>query len=200
LTRAVEDFRGTLAVNADRPEAQLNLGNLEQALGRPAEAEAAYRTATELDPAFGPGWANLADAIRGRGDEAGASAVLREALARLPDNAGLHHAAGLALARAGNLPAAVDELEQATRLEPGSARYAYVYGVALNSAGEAGRALDTLAAASRRHPADRDLLLALTTINRDAGRLTEARQYADRLVALDPADAGAMALRSELEH
>ncbi len=50
LARAVDDFRATLAVNADRPEAQLNRGNLEQALGRNAEAESAYRVATELDP------------------------------------------------------------------------------------------------------------------------------------------------------
>ncbi|MDH5255951.1 MAG: ammonia-forming cytochrome c nitrite reductase subunit c552, partial [Gammaproteobacteria bacterium] len=168
LSRAVDDFRATLAVNADRPEAQLNRGNLEQALGRDVEAESAYRVATELDPSFAPAWANLADATRARGDEAAAGAILRAALIRLPDDAGLHHAAGLARVRSGDLPGALAELERAAELEPDTARYAYVYGVALNSAGETARALDTLAAASRRHPADRDILLALATINRDA--------------------------------
>ncbi len=198
LSRAVDDFRATLAVNADRPEAQLNLGNLEQALGRNAEAESAYRVATEIDPGFAPAWANLADATRARGDEAAAGAILRAALIRLPDNAGLHHASGLALVRGGDLPAALAALERATQLDPGSARFAYVYGIALNSAGQTPRALDTLAAASRRHPADRDILLALATINRDAGRLAEARTYAERLVAGDPDDAAAAALLSEL--
>ncbi len=198
LARAVDDFRATLAVNADRPEAQLNLGNLEQALGRRAEAESAYRVATELDAGFAPAWANLADAIRARGDEAAAGAILRAALLRLPDNADLHHASGLALVRSGSLPAALGELERAAQLAPDSARFAYVYGVALNSAGQTTRALDTLAAASRRHPADREILLALATINRDAGRLAEARQYAERLVASDPDDFAAAALLQEL--
>ena len=199
LSRAVDDFRATLAVNADRPEAQLNRGNLEQALGRSADAEAAYRVATELDPTFSPAWANLADATRARGDEAAAGAILRAALIRLPDDAGLHHAAGLALVRSGDLSAALPELERAARLAPDSARYAYVHGVALNSAGETTRALDTLAAASRRHPADRDILLALATISRDAGRLAEARTYAERLAAGDPADTAAAALLQELD-
>lgn len=198
LSRAVEDFRATLAVNADRPEAQLNLGNLEQALGRDAEAESAYRVATELDPSFAPAWANLADATRARGDEAAAGAILRAALIRLPDNAELHHASGLALVRSGSLPAALAELERAAKLAPDSARFAYVYGVALNSAGETNRALDALAAASRRHPADRDILLALVTINRDAGRLSEARKYAERFAAVAPDDPAAAALLKEL--
>jgi tetratricopeptide (TPR) repeat protein len=199
LSRAVDDFRATLAVNADRPEAQLNRGNLEQALGRDAEAEAAYRVATELDPSFAPGWANLADATRARGDEAAAGAILRAALIRLPENAELHHASGLALVRTGDLSAALAELERAAQLAPDSARFAYVYGVALNSTGETARALDTLTAASRLHPADRDILLALATINRDVGRLAEARKYAARLVAGDPEDAAAAALLQELD-
>jgi tetratricopeptide (TPR) repeat protein len=198
LSRAVDDFRGTLAVNADRPEAQLNLGNLEQALGRNTEAEAAYRVATELDPTFAPAWANLADATRARGDEAAAVAILRAALLRLPGNAELHHASGLALVRSGDLPAALAELKEAATLAPDSARFAYVYGVALNSAGQVPRALDVLSAASRRHAADRDILLALATINRDAGRIAEARKYAERLAAGDPEDASAAALLKEL--
>lgn len=198
LSRAVDDFRATLAVNADRPEAQLNLGNLEQALGRQAAAESAYRVATELDPGFAPAWANLADATRARGDEAAATAILRAAVTRLPDNAELQHASGLALVRSGDLPGALPALERAVQLAPDSARFAYVYGVALNSAGNTTRALDTLTAASRRHPADRDILLALATINRDAGRLAEARKFAGRLVAGDPTDAAAAALLQEL--
>lgn len=198
LARAVDDLRATLAVNADRPEAQLNLGNLEQALGRNAQAEVAYRVATELDPTFAPAWANLADATRALGNEAAAGSILRAALLRLPDNAGLHHAYGLALVRSGNLPAALGELARAAELEPGTARFAYVYAVALNSTGETRRALDTLAAASRRHPADRDLLLALVTINRDAGHVAEARRYAELLTAREPGSADAAALLQEL--
>ena len=198
LARAVDDFRATLAVNADRPEAQLNRGNLEQALGRNAEAESAYRVATELDPGFAPAWANLADATRARGDEAAAGAILRAALLRLPDDADLHHAAGLALVRSGDLSAALAALERAVQLDPASARFAYVYGIALNAAGDTTRALGTLAAATRRHPADRDILLALITINRDAGQLADARKYVELLMAQDPGSSDAAALLKEL--
>lgn len=198
LAGAVEDFRTTLAVNADRPEAQLNLGNLEEALGRHAPAASAYRIATELDPTFAPAWVNLANATRERGDEAAAGAILRAALLRLPDNPELHHASGLALVRGGNLPGAVSELATAAHLAPGSARYAYVYAVALNSTGESTRALATLVAASRQHPADRDILLALATINRDLGRIPEALKYAQQLAATDPGDRAAAALMGEL--
>jgi hypothetical protein len=37
------------------------------------------------------------------------------------------------------------------------------------------------------HPANRDTLLALVTINRDAGRFAGGLAWADRLVALDSA-------------
>lgn len=43
-----------------------------------------------------------------------------------------------------------------------------------------------LEASHARHPGDRDTLLALATINRDAGRLAAALSWADRLIAIDP--------------
>ena len=198
LARAVDDFRATLAVNADRPEAQLNRGNLEQALGRDAEAESAYRVATELDPGFAPAWANLADATRARGDEAAAGAILRAALIRLPDTPTCITRPAWRWSGAAICPRHSPHSSAAVQLDPASARFAYVYGIALNSAGDTTRALGTLAAATRRHPADRDILLALITINRDAGRLADARKYVELLMAQDPGSSDAAALLKEL--
>jgi len=48
-------------VDADRPEAHLNLGLLDLRRQLQAEAEAEYRTALRLDPNFVPALANLAD-------------------------------------------------------------------------------------------------------------------------------------------
>ncbi len=45
-----------------------------------------------------------------------------------------------------------------------------------------------LAAAHRRHPGDPELLGALATISREAGRLGVARDWAARLSALPPAE------------
>jgi HEAT repeat protein len=56
-------------VDADRPEAHLNLGLLELRRRRPAAAETEYRTALRLDPGFVPAMANLADLDRMRGQD-----------------------------------------------------------------------------------------------------------------------------------
>ena len=39
-----------------------------------------------------------------------------------------------------------------------------------------------------RHPEDRDILLALITFNRDAGKLSTALDYAERLARIAPND------------
>ncbi len=59
-------------------------------------------------------------------------------------------------------------------------------------------ALDVLNAALERVPGNRDLLVALATMSRDAGKLDEARVHAAALAELDPQDAVAGALLREL--
>jgi Flp pilus assembly protein TadD len=69
-----------------------------------------------------------------------------------------------------------------------------VYGVALNSAGETERGMQVLRDAAERHPFDRDLLVALATLSRDAGEREAAVGYAERLTGLFPEDAEARTL------
>ena len=71
-------------------------------------------------------------------------------------------------------------------IDPANARFAYVHAVALNSAGKPHEAIAVLEASHARHPADRDVLFALVTINRDAGRNDAALAWAGRLAAIDP--------------
>jgi Flp pilus assembly protein TadD len=75
----------------------------------------------------------------------------------------------------------------------------YVYGVALQSTGKRREALRVLEASPRRHPADRDTLLALATIHRDAGARAEALEFARKLSRLLPADPGIRQLIQQLE-
>ena len=70
--------------------------------------------------------------------------------------------------------------------------------VALHSTGDTRHALDLLRAAHDRRPGDRNVLLALATISRDAGALDDARAYADALVAVAPWDPSARQLREDL--
>ena len=125
--------------------------------------------------------------------------MLRRGLDAAVDKAALHHALGLNLARQKRTAAALRELKMSVELAPGSTRYAYVYGVGLLSSGKPGAALTIFEAALARRPADRELLIALATTNRDLGRLDRARAYARRLVEAAPGDPGAKQLLEQLE-
>lgn len=130
---ALSEYRASQEINADRPEAQLNLGGLAVQRGDLAGAERAWRTALRLDPAYIPALVNLADLFRMQGREMEGEEVLRRALAIDPDHAGARHALGLLLVRAGRLDEAVPELKQAADLAPGESRYRHVYEVAIQS-------------------------------------------------------------------
>ena len=136
-------------IDADRPEAHLNLGLLETKLRHPSEAESQYQTALRLDPNFTPALVNLADLDRMRGQNQEGVELLRKAMAIDPNNADIHHALGLALVRQHNYAEALPELRQASELAPSNARYAYVYAIALNSTGSQGEAMELLETTSQ---------------------------------------------------
>jgi Flp pilus assembly protein TadD len=83
---------------------------------------------------------------------------------------------------------ALAELRQAAELGPDQARYVYVYAVALHSAGQSSEAMKVLKDGLARHPANRDILLALVTFNRDEGNFAFALEYARQLAKITPDD------------
>ncbi len=130
FARAADEYVAGERFNADRPENRVNLGGFFAERGRFMEAEAEFRAALALDPAFVPAWVNLADLMRMRNREADAESILREGLAKAPSDATLHHALGLSLVRQKRNEEALRELKRATELAPDNSRFAYVYGVA----------------------------------------------------------------------
>jgi len=199
VEHALDEYRAELRMHADRPDSHLNLGVLNLDLGRLEQAEAAYRRALEIDPAFGPASVNLVDLLRltGRDDES--TEVFEQALRAGPNDATLLHAQGLLLVRQGRLDEALAPLRRAAELEPSSPRYAFVFGVALHSAGQPQLALTILESAHLRNPGDRDLLYALATINLDAGHAEQALEFAGKLVELAPQDPAARQLLQSLQ-
>jgi Flp pilus assembly protein TadD len=196
---ALAEYRASQAVDADRPEAHLNLGNLALARDDAATAEREYREAMRVDPTFAPAAVNLADVLRVTGRDAEAATVLRDAIARHPEDATLHHALGLTLVRLSKHDEALVELERAAAAAPGEPRYAYVLGVALHSTGDSERAVALLERTHRRWPADVDVLAALASIEGERGRAASALGYARKLAALEPDNAGVRALVEDLE-
>jgi Tfp pilus assembly protein PilF len=188
LARALRELLAAELVDADRPEAHLNIGLLQLRSGQANAAEDAYRTALRLDPRFVPALVNLADLDRMRGQEQQATERLRQAVAITPGNADAWHALGLALVRQRHAADALAALQRAHELAPDDARYAYVYAVALNSAGAPAQSIAVLEDAQRRHPADRDVLLGLVAIARDSGDIPTALRYGRALASLAPDD------------
>jgi tetratricopeptide (TPR) repeat protein len=80
IVRATKELVTAELVDAERPEAHLNLGLLDTRRQQPAEAEAEYRTAMRLDPAFVPALVNLADLDRARGMDQQGVELLRKAI------------------------------------------------------------------------------------------------------------------------
>ncbi len=199
LDKAIQEYVAAQEINADRPEAHLNLGLLYTRSGDLKKAEAHYRQALKLQPSFAPAYVNLADLFRLQERDTDGEKALREGVKAVPEDASVAHALGLLLVRDKKVDEALTWLKRAAERAPENARYAYVYGVALNSTGQTDKALGVLAAAQKRQPNDRDLLYALVTMNRDAGRIPAARGYAEKLVALAPGDPGITNLRKQLE-
>jgi tetratricopeptide (TPR) repeat protein len=198
LAGPLAEYREAQTANAERPEAHLNLGILHTRFSEFDSALAEYQHALRLGPEFLPTYVNLADLQRLRNRDDEGERVLRLGLERAPDNAALQHAFGLLLARTQRVDEALVALERAAELAPRRARYAYVRGVALHSAGQPQRAIEVLEAAQRRHPGDRDLLIALVTMNRDAGNTPEARRFAQMLLAIAPNDPDVRSLAQQL--
>src|SRR3984893_215116 len=197
--KATAELVAAEMVDAERPEAHLNLGLLDLRRRQLPEAEKEYRTALRLDPSFVPALVNLADLDRARGMDEEGAILLKKAMAIEPDNADVRYALGLYLVRKRDYPEALDLLRRAHELVPDNARYAYVYAVALNSSGAARQAATLLEEAHQQHPADRDVLMALVSIARDQGTCAAALEHARELLALDPGNAQLRALVSELE-
>src|SRR5262249_481134 len=124
--------------------------------------------------------------------------VLRAAIAASPQDAGLHHALGLALTRLKQRDEALGELRRATELEPDRARYAYVYGVGLYSSGRTDQPMALLKQNAARHPDDRETLLALVSYSRQTRDFATALTYAEQAARLLPEDRNLIALIGEL--
>jgi Tfp pilus assembly protein PilF len=177
---------GARELNADRPEARLNLGLLYAKQNHPDQAEAELKTALSLDPRFAPAAVNLADLFRALNRDREGEAVLTDALKRSPKDASLEHALGLLMVRQKHYAQAVELLAAAVHDEPANARYVYVYAVALSDTGQAGKAIKVLESSIKAHPYDRNSLEALVGMLERSGDSASARSYARRLKELEP--------------
>ena len=174
LYMAITEYEKSLKVNADRPEAMVQLGVLYSVQGRYLDAEQAYQRAIDLDNHFNASYVNRADLFARQNQDADAQAILKQGLAVLPEDPDLHHALGLSLIRSKQYDEAMPELALAAKLAPENARYSYVYAVALHSMGNIRKAITTLETSLEQHPYDRQIMEALVAFYREAGEMDKA--------------------------
>jgi Flp pilus assembly protein TadD len=186
FTRATDEYIGAQELNADRPEAHLNLGSLYARENHPDKAEAELKTALSLDPSFAPAAVNLADLYRAQNRDEEGERVLKNSLGRSPNDASLEHALGLLMVRQKRGAEGLGLLGAAARGEPGNARYVYVYAIALNDAGQTKAAIEALESSIKAHPYDRDSLAALVSFVEQSGDSAKAVTYAQQLDELEP--------------
>jgi predicted CXXCH cytochrome family protein len=190
LEHATREYIAAQELNADRPEAHLDLALLFAKRKDLKEAEAQLKEALSLDPTFVPAAVNLADLYRSLGREADGKATLRTALQHSPSDPALLYALALSMARQGQHAEALNLLAAAANGDPRNPRYAYVYAVALNDAGQGRAAIDTLERSIELHPYDRDSLVALVVYLDQTQDRGKAASYARRLLQLEPDNQG----------
>ena len=182
---AAREYINSQQVNAERPEAQLNLGNYYAAKGDNERAITAYKKAISLEDVFVPAYINLADLYRMQAKDREAEKILRKAIHIDPENADAFYALGLSLIRQKKNNEAIKLLQRAAELNVSNAHYVYVYAVALHSMNEKDKAIAVLQDAHDRFPGDTDILGALVTFHRDAGNDFASQTYMKKLKAVN---------------
>jgi Tfp pilus assembly protein PilF len=198
LDQEISERIASEMASAERPENHVNLAALYLQLGRTTDAESELQTALRLDPKYIPAMVNLADLYRSLHRDDEGQRWLEKAIALEPNAAEPIHALGLLKVRQKQYQEALILLAKAAALQPTNVSYSYVYAIALQSGGQVDRALKVLEQAHRNRPADREVLVAMISFERQKGDLRSAVVYARQLIQLAPTDPQAKTLLAEL--
>ena len=182
--RAAKEYIYSQQVNAERPEAQFNLGNYYAAKGEYDKAIAAYKKSIHLEDVFVPAYINLTDLYRSQDNDSAAERLLQRAIEIAPENADVHYAFGLLKIRQKKNTEALKQLKRATILDTSNSHYVYVYAIALNSTGQKDVAIEVLQRANDSFPQDTNILEALIVFYREDGNEFAAQTLMKKLQKL----------------
>jgi predicted CXXCH cytochrome family protein len=152
VVKLFDEYRASLAYNADMPESATDLASFHAAQGNPGAAAAALAHALKLAPRYLPAMLNLADLHRARERDDLAENLLNDAVAAYPESADARHSLGLLYVRTGRTTQSVALFDAASRLAPGNPQYALVHGMSLVESGSRSAGIAMLEAAARRFP------------------------------------------------
>jgi Tfp pilus assembly protein PilF len=183
---ALEEYIASTRSNLDFAASGMNLGNLYAAQGDSTAAEKYYRTALEVDDLFYPAKMNLAVLLSQQGENAETERLLREVLDAYPDQHDAAYSLALLLVGLNRTEEALTYLEQASVGMPQRSRVHYNYGLLLARLGRDVEAEATMHKALVLEPESMDYLYALIDFYFKRGRLIEALDLTERLIAAHP--------------
>jgi tetratricopeptide (TPR) repeat protein len=184
LDEAETEARRLAALPDNRGAGQFELGRVFRAQKKNGEAAAAFRRALEQNPEWGLPLEGLVATLvdMGRRDEA--MAVLRDYLAKYPDNLAAKFLQGGVLARGGEKDQAQKIFEEIAAARP-DASLAWVAMAGLNRDDPAKR-IEAYQRGLAANPGDGQLGLLLGTELEQAGRRDEAIAHYEQLLAANP--------------
>ena len=194
----------------EKQMANSNLAHLQQLAGRAAlrvlagDVEAAKSAGEEARPLLEArvkerpddtfAMTQLAWIYLALGRNADAELVLKDGLARVPDQGELEYSLGLLLAEESHLPEAVVALGRAADLMPERARVRYNQALALQQLGRRADAEKAFVKAQALDPGDPAIAYALTILYVQDSDWSRASAAAEKLAALSPGDPQVQAL------
>ena len=150
--RSVERYRKLLELDIESFEIHLNLARGLLALERYGEAEPHFEEATRMLPTHVGSWEGLSHSRSSRGDLVGALAALKEAQAKIPNEADFHQREGAILLRMGRREEARKAYETAVALAPKDALLRARYGELLRDLGQVEESIQRLREATEIDP------------------------------------------------
>jgi Flp pilus assembly protein TadD len=192
---AEQEVTKALHANPDLTDAQYARARILQSLHRNQEAAIAFAIAKELmarpaNAIQSSQMSNQALSMASKGDLAGATATLREAIALKPDYGVPHFNLGLILADQAKTAAAVQELSKAISLLPGQAAPWFELGRVLEVAKDDRGALQAVAWAAHLAPSNEVVIAEL-------GRLRASASIASDSAGLQAMEPPAIGARSD---
>lgn len=180
------DLQHMLALNADQPSGQMQLGQFHFARGSLPAAIKHMETAIQWDPNSPPFHHDLAMMHSLGGSNAKTIEKLTDAIKLAPNEADYHYKLGLAWNEAGNLDNTIAALEAAVKADAQYARAWYNLGLARDRAGKTDAALGALVNGERADPNDAGIPYARATILARLERKQEALTAVERALAIRP--------------
>jgi Tfp pilus assembly protein PilF len=183
---ALEEYIASSRANLDFAASGMNLGNLYAALGDAASSEQYYRTALEVDDLFYPAKMNLAVLLSQRGENVETERLLREVLEAYPEQHEAAYSLALLLVGLNRADEALAYLGQAAEGLAGRSRVHYNHGLLLARMGDDAGAEAALERALDFEPENIDYMYALVDFLYRRGRLIEAMNLVERMIATHP--------------